>query len=70
MMDNLALLLSLSIFGTILLLFWSWKQHNRRFERENETRQRLGLPPLTRSQFRLKVEEKSAEFKKNVNQHM
>ncbi len=56
--------------GVSLISIWLWRRNEQKFNQENNDRQELGLPPLTRSQFRLKVFPKSDEFKKNINQHM
>ncbi|MGB1253857.1 MAG: hypothetical protein ACPG8W_24830 [Candidatus Promineifilaceae bacterium] len=56
------------IVGVLGLLHY--RRQSRLWRAENEVRTKLALPLLTRRQFGMKVVEKSAEFRANINQHM
>ena len=60
-----AILLVVIVFGYGLN-----HRQQRLLREENMVRDRLGLPPLTRTQFEIQVVEKSADFRSNINQHM
>ena len=63
------ILLSAIVLLSVIIPFWLQRQR-RLLAEENAVRRRLGLPELTRGQFAMRVEEKSAEFRHNINQHM
>jgi|GEM_PF-7050742 len=60
-------IITICIIGIVA---WNRRHSNQRFLAENEARERLGLPQLTRDQFGPTFVEKSAEFRSNINQHM
>ena len=64
------LYICLIIVATSLLTYALDRRQQYLFRQENETRERLGLPPLTEAEFSLKVVEKSADYRGTVNQHM
>ena len=66
---SIEFLLSALVLFLVSVPFWLRRQR-RLLAEENAVRRRLGLPELTRGQFAMQVEEKSAEFRHNINQHM
>ena len=58
------------IVVSILLVLIFRRRRYRSMKRENEIRAKLDLPPLTDHEFGIKPEEKSADYRGKINQHM
>ncbi len=67
---NVLIFWSFVIVTPVLFVVWYTRRRERLREAENEIRDSLGLPRLTRSQFDIEVEEPSRENGMRINQHM
>lgn len=63
--------LILACFGLLILVVLTVrKRRQRQLVKENKIRATLDLRPLTTAEFAIKPEEKSAEYRGKINQHM
>ncbi len=53
-----------------LLILVFRRRRYQMLKQENEIRANLNLPPLLDSEFGIKPEEKSADYRGKINQHM
>lgn len=62
------ILIGFVITGTVVA--WVNRRSKRLLEKENRTREKLGLPILSEAEFAIDPVEKSVDYRGKINQHM